>query len=264
MAWLNMVRQSQMERGHVPNDAEVAAEFFDTNVHWECAAAESESDERVTLPRRMLRAFVRPGGVAVDLGGGAGLDTLFLATSGMTVHYVDVSSKLAEACRGRLERAGLLDRVIFHKGDWASAEIPAQSCDLAIAMGESPSFAVSPSSRKDFFRVVSNAVRAGGRALVTVDSLYGRVLAHIRAGRMERALAVLGSQLDQEVSTEFPVYCYTAAELEALLQEAGFESVNSIAFPILVAEVQDLNLRLGQIPAFECAAKNLLTTAVKT
>lgn len=68
----------------------------------------------------LIKASLRPGGVAVDATCGNGHDTLFLAEQvgkGGTVYAFDIQKAALENTRRRLEEAGCLDRVkLIHAG----------------------------------------------------------------------------------------------------------------------------------------------------
>lgn len=66
------------------------------------------------VPSGPLAAYLKQvscGGTAIDLGAGAGRDTIALAVAGMDVTSVDLSDRGAERIRQRAESAGVADRV---------------------------------------------------------------------------------------------------------------------------------------------------------
>ena len=66
------------------------------------------------VPSAPLAAYVHQvacGGKALDLGAGAGRDTIELARAGFDVTAVDLSQRGAERIRQRAESAGVIDRV---------------------------------------------------------------------------------------------------------------------------------------------------------
>jgi len=235
------------------------AEFFDENCTWEAESSE-RGDLRTAIPRHFLASMARTGGRAVDLGGGGGVDSVYLAKAGMRVEYIDVSRAIGEICRKRAEAAGVISDITIRTGAWQDvlSTYTDGSIDLLIAMGEAMSFAIRPQDRSLFTSIVSTKLSAGAGILVTADNLYGRAAAHIANGEIERAASLVATQLDSEVSEAFPVYCYSRCELESMIGEAGCRVCTSLVYPVAPGENIEWNLRLGNIREFEASARNVL------
>lgn len=73
------------------------------------------------------------GGTAIDLGAGAGRDTIALAKTGFHVTAVDLSQRGAERIMQRAKRAGVDGRVQTCVGDVRDQHIAPQSCDAICA-----------------------------------------------------------------------------------------------------------------------------------
>ena len=251
--------------GDHDNQAIRVGKWFDEMALWEKESSVDEEDLRVKIPRIILQDYIKPGGIAVDVGGGAGIDTAMIARGGMKVYYVDLSSHLAEICKDRLRSDCTTASVTVIVGGWQDivGKVSDGECNLIIAMGESLSFITRPDERRSFFAFLGRKVKKGGVVLLTADNLYGRVAAHLSNGEPERAAAVLGSQLDKEVASEFPVYCYAPSELRGLMELAGFGVVRTIAYPISSLVGPELNMEFGQIEALSSSGKNLLCVGIR-
>lgn len=87
-------------------------------------------------PSRAIAAFlhqVGSGGVAIDLGAGAGRDTIALAAAGYRVTAVDLSERGLDRIRERAENAGVLHHVSTRQADVREIDMPAKSFDAIIA-----------------------------------------------------------------------------------------------------------------------------------
>jgi SAM-dependent methyltransferase len=101
-------------------------------------------------------------GRALDLGCGAGGDTLWLAERGWHVTAVDISATVVEKVAVVAESAGLADRVVAERHDLTQT-FPAGAFDLVSAQYlQSP----LPFARRDVFRRAAHALRPGGLLLV--------------------------------------------------------------------------------------------------
>src|SRR4051812_46943417 len=84
---------------------DVAGRFDERFGGWLSVAA-----QRRAVRRQLLRAF-RPGASLLELGGGTGLDAVFLGERGRTVLVTDGAAQMVDEASARIERAGLSDRV---------------------------------------------------------------------------------------------------------------------------------------------------------
>lgn len=73
------------------------------------------------------------GGLAFDLGAGAGRDTLALARAGYDVTAVDLSARGLERVQQRAAEAGVSERVTTVVADVRQVELPTQGCAAIVA-----------------------------------------------------------------------------------------------------------------------------------
>jgi len=78
-------------------------------------------------------AQVKPQGEAIDLGAGAGRDTLALAKAGLQVRAVDLSGRGLDRVVERARQMRLLDRVTTITGDAREVELPANTFSVLVA-----------------------------------------------------------------------------------------------------------------------------------
>jgi SAM-dependent methyltransferase len=78
-------------------------------------------------------AQVRPAGKAIDLGAGAGRDTLALAIAGMNVRAVDLSDRGLARVVERARRLGVLDRIETVVADAREVDLPAGEFSAIVA-----------------------------------------------------------------------------------------------------------------------------------
>jgi SAM-dependent methyltransferase len=103
-----------------------------------------------------------PPGVALDLGCGAGGDTLWLAQRGWQVTAVDISGAAVDRVRARADELGVGSRVTAERHDLA-ASFPGGSFDLVSAQYLHTPFAFP---RDRVLRTAARALRPGGLLLV--------------------------------------------------------------------------------------------------
>lgn len=125
--------------------------------HYRTPRAEPGANVRLTEI-----AADRPPGTALDLGCGAGGDTLWLARRGWRVTAADISGVAIARLAGRAEALGLGDRVTAERHDLAET-FPAGRFDFVSAHYLHTSFALP---RARVLRRAAQALSPGGRLLV--------------------------------------------------------------------------------------------------
>lgn len=106
---------------------DVAARFDERFGAWRSVAA-----QRRAVRRELLRAF-RPGASLLELGGGTGLDAVFLGERGRNVLVTDGAPQMVEEARARIERAGLGNRLAARRV--VLEELDRFADELAVARG---------------------------------------------------------------------------------------------------------------------------------
>lgn len=129
----------------------------------------------------LAHADLQPGEVVVDLGSGAGIDTLLAGTAvgseGRAIG-VDMLASMVERARASAGEAGL-DNVRFVEAEFEDLPMPAGSVDVVVANGT-----INLTARKS--RVLAEAfrvLRPGGRLIaadpvVDEDELPAEILTH--------------------------------------------------------------------------------------
>ncbi|MFH8794619.1 class I SAM-dependent methyltransferase [Streptomyces sp. NPDC017941] len=106
-------------------------------------------------------AALRPG-TALDLGCGAGGDTIWLAQQGWRVTAVDISTTAVTQIQARALELGVADRVLTEQHDLAES-FPADRYDLVSAQYFHTPF---PLARTRVLRTAAHALRPGGLLLI--------------------------------------------------------------------------------------------------
>ena len=104
-------------------------------------------------------ATISSSDVVLDLGCGAGMDSLIAATSAASVVGVDFSQPMLDRARLAAERAGV-ENVRFILGDAEAIGLPDSSVDVALVNGI---FNLNP-SRERIFSELARVIKSGGRA----------------------------------------------------------------------------------------------------
>ncbi len=115
------------------------------------------------LQRGVRERWLRPPARVLDIGCGAGTNSLFLARSGFRVSGVDLAPAAIEAAQRRAARAGL--SVDFRSGDALRLPFPDRSFGGAVDVGCYHTIPLR--LRRAYSREIARVVRPGGRYLVS-------------------------------------------------------------------------------------------------
>ncbi len=106
-----------------------------------------------------LWADIQPGHQVLDMGCGAGLDTLLAAGRAARVFAVDFSPEMLRRAGRSLEEMGLTEKVKLIRAEAQSLPFPDGSLDVALVNGL---FNLNP-FREEAFRELARVLRSGGR-----------------------------------------------------------------------------------------------------
>jgi ubiquinone/menaquinone biosynthesis C-methylase UbiE len=167
-----------------------------------------------------LAQVVPPSAAILDLGAGSGIWSLTLASllPQATVTAVDWPAVLAVAAE-MAQELGVADRLQTIAGNFHEVELPHRHYDLAIVANVT--HLLTPEGNRALLNAVHKALQPGG-LVGLIDVFPGQP-----AGDLNRTLYALGLALRTERSR-----VYSAADLQPLLQEAGFDELQLVSLPV--------------------------------
>ncbi len=188
----------------------------------------SWSAMKAHLPRNLRTPIV-------DLGCGTGRYGLRLAKSGYGVTLFDLSSGMLESARRKATEMALLERVSFVQADVMDlAVLPRGHFGLAVAQGDVLSFAQRPPVA---LREIRKILEPGGILIASVDQTYAGLEHYAEKGDLDGLERLVQRRemewLAHEQAERFPVHTFSAEDLRALLDDAGFEVLDLFGKTVL-------------------------------
>lgn len=116
-------------------------------------------------PKKILRAFVKPGDVVVDLGCGGGIFSVVLAKmvgENGRVIAADLQQEMLDITRDYAAKKGVLERVTLHRCSGDNIGLSGEKVDFVLVfyvVHEAP-------NRKEFFRQVSQIMKPDAHFLL--------------------------------------------------------------------------------------------------
>ncbi len=171
----------------------------------------------------------------VDLGCGTGTWAARLLKSGYTVTCVDISRRMLDQARGKIERQACSDRARFIQADLADlSTLPQRHYSLALALGDPVGFTDSP--RRALVQI-RRILKSDGVLVATLDNrLAGidyfldrsdpRALARfLRDGRTR--------WLTDRPEDRFPIVTFGPSDAARLVTSAGFHLLEMVGKTVL-------------------------------
>jgi SAM-dependent methyltransferase len=210
------------------------------------------------LHRRAFEELLPPGARVLDLGGGPGRWTIWLARRGHRVVLVDLSPRLLEIARRELAEAGVEPEAVLEGdardlGGFADGEF-----DAVLALGPFYHLVTAP-DRELAAREVGRVLRPGGLLLATVMTRYAWLLGVVleagsrRLADVRRALAD-GVYRNREPGRFTEAYLYRPDEVAPFFEASGFETVRLMATQSFLYLAQDQVAELHERDADAYAA----------
>ncbi len=161
----------------------------------------------------------------LDAGGGTGRWTLEIARLGYNVVLTDISQKMLDIARVKVERENLEDRVTIMKQDIRNMEdLQDSNFDLIMAEGDPLGYCDSPKRAVEEFNRV---LKPGRHAIASVDNRISGLRQHFTKGEFGRARELLRTGKTRfenpKVGMAFDIHAFYPEELRSLFQMSGFE-----------------------------------------
>lgn len=184
-----------------------------------------------------LRPFIPDdlGAEIVDLGCGTGKWGLELLKSGYRVTFVDISAKMLDAAKEKVEQMGGTSRATFLRADLVDlSALEAGRFALATAFGEPIGCA---RSAIDALSSIRRILRPGGLLVATFDNRLACLDYYLQRGTLDELERFLRdgrtNWLTARSEERFPIQTFDMDSLRATLDRAGFELIDAIGKTVL-------------------------------
>lgn len=195
------------------------------------------------LHRRAFEELLPPGGRVLDLGGGPGRWTIWLAGRGHRVVLADVSPRMLEIARRQLAEAGVEAEAVLEVDARDLGRFAAGEFDAVLALG--PFYhLVAAADRELAARQAHRVLRPGGLLLATVMTRYSWLLGVLLESGSRRLPDVRrllddGVYRNDEAGRFTEAYLYRPADVVPFFEASGFGTVRAMASQSFLYLVQE-------------------------
>jgi ubiquinone/menaquinone biosynthesis C-methylase UbiE len=212
--------------------------------------------------KKILERFMpSPPAVVLDVGGGTGPYSFWLAELGYETHLIDQSERLIQLCRDRVQanaqRAGLRS---VELGDARSLAWRDSSSDAVLMLG--PLYhLVERTDRVKAIREAHRILRSGGYLFAATISRFASFIAALSEGRLtdETFVPIVEADLrsghhrnpTDNISFFTDAFFHRNAEIRGELEECGFSIAGQIPIEGLGCVVRDIEAVWADPPGKE-------------
>jgi ubiquinone/menaquinone biosynthesis C-methylase UbiE len=233
---------------------------------------------RNEIPREFIKKYLKESDLALDAGGGAGINAIMMARFCQRVTLVDLSPRLLEIARSNIKDAGLVDKIKVMEGDISNLEqLQDGSFSFVICLGGTLSYLLEKGHQA--IHELARVAKKGAFILIGCDSKYGFVRWLFNASDPEEQLELVAEVLEAgryEAGENTFARLYTAGELSEMLESAGCEILEVGSTPILLSsweqascpeerrgKLKELELKLCTVPELVGTGHHLFCVAKK-
>lgn len=187
----------------------------------------------VEIPRAFIARHLQPDDIALDAGGGTGINAIMMARHCRQVTLLDISPRILEQARRNVEAAGLADTVALVRGDISDLGcFPDESFTFVTCVGGALSQVLERHAQ-----AIAELVRVAKRGAILVigcASRLGYTRLRVAEGRLGEALQVHQTG-EGSGDMGLPTRFFTVDEMRGLLEAAGCQVLETASAPALGA-----------------------------
>jgi len=208
--------------------ASIYDDMYRRTPYWEFYHEASWDHMKAFLPRDLSQE-------AHDVGCGTGLYGLKLLKAGFRVCFSDISPKMLDVARRKVDDAGFADRAEFLRLDVACMEgIAFDRFGFICAQGDPISLCSRP---ENALREVARTLRSDGRAVISVDHRAGGYDFFFERGDLEGLKKFhrdgMLTWLAERHDERFPFFTFEPDDFRRLAKKAGLEVLSMIGKCVL-------------------------------
>lgn len=187
--------------------------------------------------RREIVATFPPGSALLEIGCGAGADATFLAERGYRIEALDISDKMVEAARERVQSAGLASRVHLRRGRLSEVAGDLERSAWFPFDGAYANFSLTyEDSLRDLARIVHRLLRPGAPFVFTLPNklcVSEPVIAMARLRVRDALLRLKDPRSARVRGFEVRFHTYTPVRVRESL-EGFFEPGGTVGVPVFM------------------------------
>jgi ubiquinone/menaquinone biosynthesis C-methylase UbiE len=193
--------------------------------------AEVSHSLRTEIPREFIKRYLQPTDTVLDAGGGVGVNALMMAERCKSVTLLDITPRILELARQRIEASGLQDRIQILQGDVCQMDaFHDAQFSFVVCVGDALSYVLD--QRDKALSELVRVAKRGSYIILGTDSKFGFLRLRLAQGNLEVAREIL--RTNQTTCGMGPrTHLYTVSEMRSTLERNGCKLLDVASTPSL-------------------------------
>lgn len=199
------------------------------------AAIEDQSEKkrslRTEIPREFIKRHIKPTEIALDAGGGVGINAVMMAGLCRSVTLLDITPEILALAKVNIDDSGMQGTIQIHRGDICDlSEFEDGSFSFVVCVGDALSYVLE--QREKAVSELVRVAKSGSILILGGDSKYGFMRLRLAEGKLDEAVEILHT--DETYCGMGPkTHLYTVSEMETLLERNGCRLLQVASTPSL-------------------------------
>lgn len=184
---------------------------------------------RTEIPREFIRKCLKKSDVALDAGGGAGINAIMMARKCRHVTLVDLSRKVLQYAKKNVKGVGLEKKIDLFEGDISDlSRFGSGQFGFVLCVGDSISYVLE--KRFKAMAELARVAKKGAIMIIGCDSKYGVMRKCLQRGNLKEAIRI--NRMHETDCRMGPrTHVYSIDEMEKLLEKNGCKVLEIASTP---------------------------------
>jgi S-adenosylmethionine-dependent methyltransferase len=191
--------------------------------------AEKGPSLRTEIPREFIKRYIDPSDIALDAGGGVGINAILMAKLCRSVTLLDITPEIIALARKNIHNSKLQDSIQIVEGDICDLEAFEDGrFTFVVCVGDALSYVLD--QREKALSELVRVAKSGSILILGTDSKYGFLRLMLAQGKIDQAWDIL--RTDETYCGMGPrTHVYTVAEMRSMLERNGCRLVEVASTP---------------------------------
>jgi SAM-dependent methyltransferase len=193
--------------------------------------AEKARSLRVEMPREFIKRYIKKSDIALDAGGGTGINAIMMAKLCKKVTLLDISPKILKIAKANIRKTKLDKKIDIVEGDITNLkQFKDGQFSFIVCVGDSISYVLE--KRFQAMRELLRVAKKGAFLVIGCDSKYGFMRLYLSKGNLNEAI-----KMNKVHEAHCPMgpktHVYSIDEMKNLLEKNGCKILEIASAPTM-------------------------------
>lgn len=211
-------------------DPQSIIESYERNAKIE-DASEKKPSLRVEIPREFIKKYIRASDLALDAGGGTGINAILMAQHCQKVTLLDITPGILQLAQENIREAKVSEKIAWVRGDITDlSQFQDGAFTFVVCVGDAISYVLD--ARFQAIKELVRVAQKGSILIVGCDSKLGFMRMKLAEGLLDEAIEIFKTG-ECACGMGPRTHVYTVEEMSDLLEEQGCDILEVASTPSL-------------------------------